>query len=268
MENKRTLIFDASVIAENLNNGRGRSGIYFATYNILKNLMAQKKFDVSLYSSYFDDRFDDFVKQNFGSVRVYYDNRYTKFLSKMVQLDKRLRASKHNITKLLLNVFVRKPLKFSGYHIRIPNFDVAFSPIYVFPKKIKAKEKYIFLHDTIPVLFPDYYSNARSKNHYWFDGLVQYVRNAKNTCKYFANSAATKNDFVQLFNVNSNDIKMVPLAANDNFYHVTDDKQIAAARAKYNIPTDKKYVFSLCTLEPRKNLIRAVKTFIEFIKKN
>ena len=27
-------------------------------------------------------------------------------------------------------------------------------------------------------------------------------------------------------------------------------------------------MFSLCTLEPRKNLIRAVKTFIEFIKKN
>ncbi|MFQ6704222.1 MAG: glycosyltransferase family 4 protein, partial [Alphaproteobacteria bacterium] len=47
-----------------------------------------------------------------------------------------------------------------------------------------------------------------------------------------------------------------------------DDKKIKIVLKKYNIPTDKKYVFSLCTLEPRKNLIRAVKTFIEFIKKN
>ena len=37
---------------------------------------------------------------------------------------------------------------------------------------------------------------------------------------------------------------------------------------KYNLPQDKKYIFSLCTLEPRKNLIRAVKCFIEFINKN
>ena len=36
MAKKKTLIFDASVIAENLGNGRGRSGIYFDTYNILK----------------------------------------------------------------------------------------------------------------------------------------------------------------------------------------------------------------------------------------
>ena len=35
---KKTLIFDASVIAENLVNGRGRSGIYFATYNGKRNL--------------------------------------------------------------------------------------------------------------------------------------------------------------------------------------------------------------------------------------
>ena len=68
--------------------------------------------------------------------------------------------------------------------------------------------------------------------------------------------------------MNPDDITVIPLAANDNFYHEKDTKKIKAVRTKYNIPADKKYVFSLCTLEPRKNLIRAVKTFIEFIKKN
>jgi glycosyltransferase involved in cell wall biosynthesis len=58
------------------------------------------------------------------------------------------------------------------------------------------------------------------------------------------------------------------LAAGDNFYHEKDKNKIKQVCKKYNIPTDKKYVFSLCTLEPRKNLIRSVKTFIEFIKKN
>ena len=36
---KKTLIFDASVLAENLVNGRGRSGTYFVSYNILKKII-------------------------------------------------------------------------------------------------------------------------------------------------------------------------------------------------------------------------------------
>ena len=44
--------------------------------------------------------------------------------------------------------------------------------------------------------------------------------------------------------------------------------QLKAAKEKYHIPQEKKYVFSLCTLEPRKNLIRAVTTFILFLEKN
>ena len=39
-------------------------------------------------------------------------------------------------------------------------------------------------------------------------------------------------------------------------------------KVKYHLPKEKKYIFSLCTLEPRKNLIRAVKSFIQFAKKN
>ena len=34
---KKTLIFDASVIAENIKVGSGRSGIFFTACNILKN---------------------------------------------------------------------------------------------------------------------------------------------------------------------------------------------------------------------------------------
>lgn len=68
--------------------------------------------------------------------------------------------------------------------------------------------------------------------------------------------------------MNPDDISVIPLATSENFYHEKDVKKIEKIRKKYNIPTGKKYVFSLCTLEPRKNLIRAVKTFIEFIKKN
>ena len=268
MGNKPTLVFDASVIAENIDGKRsGRSGIYFTAYNILKKLVESECFDVSIYSEMGSISFVNFIKREFnGNVNVYFSNRYGLFLLKMIELDKCLRAKRLNVLKLLLNVLVRKPVRFLGRKNKLQFFDFAFSPVRVFFDTINAEKTYILLHDTIPLLLPDYFPAMGQKKH-WFYKLTQYIKTKPN-CKYFANSDATKNDFVRLLKMNPDDITVTPLAANDNFYHVSDARKIADARAKYNIPNGKKYVFSLCTLEPRKNLIRAVKTFIEFIKKN
>ena len=265
---KKTLLFDASVIAENLHSGRGRSGIYFTTYNILKNLIKSDAFDISLYcSTETDENFVNFVHDNFGEIPICLGNKYSKLLKKLSVLDGELRAKKHNILKLLLNVFLRKPIKFIGKVSKTPKFDIAFSTFRSFDKKIKAKYKYILLHDTIPLLFPEYYPEMNTGK-YWYTHLINYIKSKDTECKYFSNSVSTKNDFIRLLDMNPDDITVTPLAAGDNFYPETDITKIAKICKKYNIPTDKKYVFSLCTLEPRKNLIRAVKTFIEFIKKN
>lgn len=265
---KKTLLFDVSVVAENMIYGSGRSGIYFTAYNILKELIKSDKFDVSLYcGNTYNTETVKFLHNEFGeNVKIYFGNKFGPLNEKLAILDKKLRANKHNVSKLLLNIFIRKPLKFIGDFVKIPNFDIAFSPFRVFSKKIKATHKYIFLHDTIPLLFPEYYPQMQLKK-YWFYDLVKYIKSRPN-CKFFSNSLSTKQDFIKLLNMNQNDITVAPQAAGDNFYQEKDNKKIQKVCKKYNIPVDKKYVFSLCTLEPRKNLIRAVKTFIEFIKRN
>ena len=266
---KKTLIFDASVIAENIKVGSGRSGIFFTACNILKNLIDSGKFDVSLCCGFFNNaQFVDFVEKKFGKdIKIYYGNRFGGFLTKMQKLDEKLRKKHLNITKLLLNVFVRKPIRLIGNKVKLPHFDIAFSPVYHFASKFQADRKYIIIYDAIPLLFKEYYPSVAVKTH-WFYNLTEYIK-TKPACKYFAISQSCKNDFVRLLDMTPDDITVIPLAANDkNFYHESDNDKIMAARKKYNIPLDKKYVFSLCTLEPRKNLIRAVKTFIEFIKKN
>ena len=264
---KKTLIFDASILAEGLHAMRGRSGIYFTTYNILSELIKLNTFDISLYCdrSYSVD-FVNFIEQSFGkNINIYFGNKFGMFLANMEVLSDKLKKSKHNILKLLLNIFVRKPVRFFGNFVFLPHFDIAFSPMRHFSKKIMADKKYIILYDTIPLLISEYYPQMKRK--YWFNDLVQYIK-TKPDCKYFAISRSAKNDFVRLLNMNPDDITVIPLAASDNFYQEKDSKKIKSVLEKYNIPTNKKYVFSLCTLEPRKNLIRAVKTFIEFIKKN
>ena len=265
---KQTLIFDASVIAENLGPGRGRSGIYFVAYNVLRELVKSNNFKISLYCrSASCKEFNKFIKENFGNgISVYFGNHFATALAAMNVWNTNLRKHRLNLTKLLLNVFVRKPIKFLGSIIKLPHFDIALSPMRIIPNNINATKKYIILHDAIPMLFPSYYPQMQSRK-YWFYDLSKYIQTNHN-CKYFAVSNSTKNDFIRLLNAKPDDITVTPLAAGDNFYPQTDQNKIAQIRQKYNIPNGKKYVFSLCTLEPRKNLIRAIKTFIEFIRKN
>ena len=265
---KKTLIFDATVIADNLQIGRGRSGIYFTSFNILKHLINKNIFDVKLYcGNGYNKNFIDFIHNNFGeNIEIYFGNRYGSLIQKLKILDSELRKKHRNITKLLLNIFVRKPLNIIGKVSSFPCFDIAFSPYARFNKRIKAKQKYIFLHDTIPLLFPEYYPEINTGK-YWYNYLIEYIKTDK-TCKYFANSDSTKNDFVKMLGVKPDNITVAPLAVSEIFYQEQDKKKIKVICKKYGIPDNKKYMFSLCTLEPRKNLIRVVKTFVEFIKKN
>lgn len=265
---KKNLVFDVSVIAENMVFGSGRSGIYFAAYNILVNLIKSQQFDIALFCEKLcDEKFLGFIEKQFGkNIKIHFGNKYAIKLKKLADLDQKLRKSHHNILKLLLNIFVRKPLYFAGLMHRVLKCDVFISPLRVVSKQIKAKQKYIILYDAIPLLFPQYYPEMQLKK-YWFYDLVKSIK-SKTKCKYFAISKNTKKDFVKLLDMNPDDINVIPLAASDSFYKEKDKAKIEKVRKKYGIPDDKKYIFSLCTLEPRKNLIRAVKTFVEFIKIN
>lgn len=86
-----------------------------------------------------------------------------------------------------------------------------------------------------------------------------------NTQHYFANSLNTKRDFLYaLPGLQEDRISIVPLAASKKFFPCRDQNKLSDIRRKYNIPENASYIFSLCTLEPRKNLIFAVKAFAEF----
>lgn len=86
-----------------------------------------------------------------------------------------------------------------------------------------------------------------------------------NTQHYFANSLNTKRDFLYaLPGLQEDRISIVPLAASKKFSPCCDKNKLSDIRRKYNIPENASYIFSLCTLEPRKNLIFAVKAFAEF----
>jgi glycosyltransferase involved in cell wall biosynthesis/lipopolysaccharide biosynthesis glycosyltransferase len=149
-------------------------------------------------------------------------------------------------------------------NVNFADIDFFFSPMYSVPEVIAKQDninKCLFLHDAIPLLYPEYFVGHPMQ---WYYDMFQSLNNND---FYFTNSISTQNDFMKLNKNITRDNSAVALLACDKIFKPSkyNLKQVCK---KYNIPTDKKYVFSLCTLEPRKNLIRSVKTFIEFIKKN
>lgn len=149
----------------------------------------------------------------------------------------------------------------------INQYDIFFSPIYKIPEPIKERGIccFTFIHDCIPIMFPEFVQ-AEAKKNSWYMKLI----NSLDYDDYiFTNSECTKRDVINTLNkVNPKKITTVLLAANDTFYQDLDEEKHRRIREKYTIPPDKKYVFSLCTLDPRKNLVFTVKNFIKFIEKN
>lgn len=145
--------------------------------------------------------------------------------------------------------------------------DVFFSPAFKIPDKIKQNPQiscYIILHDVIPLLFPKYFNALNEQS--WFKQLFDTLNNED---YYFTNSDYTKADFLKYCpQLDADKMTTIPLSTNQIYKPNKNQDKLAEVKNKYNIPADKKYLFSLCSLEPRKNLIRAVKSFIEFIKKN
>ena len=258
---KKTLLFDGRVLNA-LNGTSARSGIYFVTMNILKAFLESGLFDVTVFCKIENiTDIKEYLKKEVGQDVKFVLEEKTGCVDKWNKKKKKYKAEKKHIRKLLCDTIrkiVTPSLKFSQ------KYDVYFSPRDAFLNNVTAEKRFVILYDAIPLI--DSKVNPVYVNKEWYYYLVRQL-NANDG--YFAISQSTKNDFLKFApQLKPEQIMVTPLAAGNNFYQETDAEKINAARLKYNIPVGKKYVFSLCALEPRKNLIRAVKTFIHFIDKN
>ena len=267
------VIYDASVVTNIFYKDSNRSGIFFVAFNILNELSKRK--DVNLYLFFSPETFADGAELK----RAYYPEcdciqNLTKyvFLRKVFRKIRALYAScaQQPILKCLFAV----PLAFCiiiffltnrNDRRKIENCDVFFSPFFKIPKfvrKFQSVKPFVMIYDLIPLIFPDYYRGRKP-----FVSIV--MENSKAGDSFFFDSICAKNDALKFFpSVVKPDSPVIPLAANDAFVPIVNEETINRIKKKYGIPEGKKYVFSLCSLEPRKNLIRAVKTFLIFLKKN
>ena len=273
-DKKIKLVYDATIIANGITKNSSRSGIFFTALNILKEFYENDNIDLYLFCDMGKVKdLEQVLKseirnQKFKFALPFESIIYFKLKMKKCKLKKEGKKFQKTLLQLIIIPFsiFNRLLKIIYLPLNVfyfKKFDAFLSPIIKIPKYIHCK-KYNILYDLIPLVLPEYHEDTFEKGNWLYD-LCESL-NSKDC--YFAISDATKNDFLKYYpKINPNNIKTTLLACDKKFKPINIDI-ITKIKQKYNIPQDKKYVFSLCTLEPRKNLIRAVKTFIQFIQKN
>ncbi|PAF42807.1 glycosyltransferase family 1 protein [Helicobacter sp. 11S02596-1] len=274
------IIFDVSTLSDMVTKTSSRVGICLTTYNLLGEFLHYAScHDEIEILFYVDMRSDVAVKKYFQSSDVYkkIDNicMYSK-LSQWVSWGFCWRfgfTPKNALEKFLAKSFTA--LLLLGQKIFAP-FDkivldkeetyIFFSPRYKIPDIIKNHPhiiKFTLLHDTIPLELSEYFPQNKKQ---WFRELFDSLNSED---YYFANSICTRNDFLKHApQINPSHFWVTYLAANKSFFPDVNNAKNQRIRQKYHIPPDKKYIFSLCSLEPRKNLLFVVENFIHFIREN
>lgn len=188
-----------------------------------------------------------------------------KQLAKRKEISLFLYSDNLKIINKFLNDFSTELCDVKIFDGNIKEMDIFFSPVFKVPDVIRNTgiPCYTILYDCIPLIFPEYFSLP---SEHWFRKLISSLNN-NDYC--LSISEYTTKDFLHFCpKLDKNKIFTIPLATNFEYKPNKNKNLLALCKKKYNIPQDKKYLFSLCSLEPRKNLIRSVRSFLKFIDKN
>jgi glycosyltransferase involved in cell wall biosynthesis len=149
------------------------------------------------------------------------------------------------------------------------NSQVYLSTFYAIPKKIleqKRIKKFYILYDTTPILFEHYFDIVANN-------VCNILIKALDKDSYaFCISQSCKNDYLKYCGekLDANKMFVTHIAANQNYMPNYNKQELIQVLKKYKIehnPEDD-YLFSLCNLEPRKNLPFTIACFLKFIKKH
>jgi glycosyltransferase involved in cell wall biosynthesis len=277
---KINMLFDATILTWAYLGGPIRSGLYFASYNILKQFAKDSRFNIALcvnsmadFRHYIAHLSKDAFFSRFPIVSTCTEK--TDIYKSNIKKHKNSICTSKNILhrflfikKILKNYFYLSIHLKSNYFNFLDSIDIYFSGMNSAPlevNKFKRIKHFLVLHDTVPIIFPQYYPNLKNE---WYTEMIESL------CKknyYFCNSENTKNDFMKFFGkkLDKNKLSVIHHALSRNFHPDYDKKKLVMILEKYKVKYENnKYIFSFCTLEPRKNLFFTIRCFVKFIEKH
>ena len=153
----------------------------------------------------------------------------------------------------------KKCLKY-GLLSKNDNFDAIFIPDLRPAPISKNVKKFIMFHDLSFIHFKQTFS---CKTKIWHK-LLRPKKEAKEAFKIFTPSEFTKNDLILSYKIPEEKIVVISEGVDEKFFP-KDEVDLYEVRKKYNLP--KKFLLTLSTLEPRKNLNLLIDAFSLFSRK-
>jgi glycosyltransferase involved in cell wall biosynthesis len=117
-----------------------------------------------------------------------------------------------------------------------------------------AERQLVFIHDVIPLLFPEFYY----KHTLYYYRLSRAIH-LNSYHGILVNSETTKKDLIAHLGVPEERISVTLLGRDERFVRIDDISKNRMVREKYGLPES--YLLFAGTLEPRKNIIRLLEAY-------
>ena len=140
------------------------------------------------------------------------------------------------------------------------SFDIAhFTNYQILPNK--SKKIVSTIYDISFIRYPEYGDNK----------MIDQIRKSaeyavRHSDVILTISEFSKREIIDYYKISPDRVKPIYLAADDLYFSAVTGEEIEVARSKYK--TGNKYILSIGTLEPRKNLTNLIKAFIKIRDEN
>lgn len=131
--------------------------------------------------------------------------------------------------------------------------DLFHATDFTLPPTLPGCKTIVTVHDLSYVKAPE---TAHPAQKAYLDRAVPW--SVKRANHVIADSEATKQDLIDVYNTPPEKISVLLSGLSKRFQRVDDDKQRRTVRKKYSIPQGVPYVFSIGTVQPRKNYGQAI----------
>jgi len=125
---------------------------------------------------------------------------------------------------------------------------------FVLPPTLPATKTLLTVHDLSFIRVPDTASPSLKA---YLDAVVP--RSVEKADHILADSQATKDDLIALYDTPSDKITVLLSGVNERFKPVIDNTELQSVREKYHL-NDIRYIFSVGTVQPRKNYSRVIRS--------
>ena len=159
--------------------------------------------------------------------------------------------------------FPNKLLNLSLWYLHFPQLDrmVGGTDIFFLPNlnfaSVSRKTKFLVTaHDLSFELFPETFSFKRRLWHFF----INFRRLALAADKVIAVSQSTKDDLTAQYGVPEKKVTVIQSGIGEQFHVMSrNDQELLRVKEKYHLPY--KFILSLATFEPRKNILALIKAY-------